>query len=318
VRFFNSQDLDKLVQQYQVSAGVIDLAVKKAQEMNFSSKEKFKESVILALDAHERLLAGGERKNRKENIEKNYSLEGLNIKGNLGLLMQDLESFDAFLRQPKQTENRNMNLLFYGPPGTGKSELARYIGNHLQREILCKRASDIMDCYVGETERNIKNAFAEAEREQAILVFDEADTFLFNREMAQRSWEVSFINEFLTRMERYQGILVCTTNRMTELDSASVRRFNYKIGFNCLKPEGNLIFYRKLLEPLTTTALNQNHENDLHTIGELAPGDFRVVRDRYAIMPQERITPKALINSLREESQMKKMHRGEKSIGFMH
>ena len=318
VRFFNSQDLDKLVQQYQVSAGVIDLAVKKAQEMNFSSKEKFQESVILALDAHERLLAGGERKNRKENIEKNYSLEGLNIKGNLGLLMQDLESFDAFLRQPKQTENRNMNLLFYGPPGTGKSELARYIGNHLQREILCKRASDIMDCYVGETEKKIKDAFAEAEREQAILVFDEADTFLFNREMAQRSWEVSFINEFLTRMERYQGILVCTTNRMTELDSASVRRFNYKIGFNCLKPEGNLIFYRKLLEPLTATALNQNHENDLHTIGELAPGDFRVVRDRYAIMPQERITPKALINSLREESQMKKMHRGEKSIGFMH
>ena len=318
VRFFNSQDLDKLVQQYQVSAGVIDLAVKKAQEMNFSSKEKFHESVILALDAHERLLAGGERKNRKENIEKNYSLEGLNIKGNLGLLMQDLESFDAFLRQPKQTESRNMNLLFYGPPGTGKSELARYIGNHLQREILCKRASDIMDCYVGETEKKIKDAFAEAEREQAILVFDEADTFLFNREMAQRSWEVSFINEFLTRMERYQGILVCTTNRMTELDSASVRRFNYKIGFNCLKPEGNLIFYRKLLEPLTTTALNQNYENDLHTIGELAPGDFRVVRDRYAIMPQERITPKALINSLREESQMKKMHRGEKSIGFMH
>jgi len=152
--------------------------------------------------------------------------------------------------------------------------------------------------------KKIKDAFAEAEREQAILVFDEADTFLFNREMAQRSWEVSFINEFLTRMERYQGILVCTTNRMTELDSASVRRFNYKIGFNCLKPEGNLIFYRKLLEPLTATALNQNHENDLHTIGELAPGDFRVVRDRYAIMPQERITPKALINSLREESQV--------------
>jgi len=317
VRFFNPQDLEKLVQQYQVSAGVIDLAVKKAREMNLRTKEKFQESVILALDAHERLLAGGEKKNRKEAIEKNYSLEGLNIQGNLGLLMQDLESFDAFLRQPKQTENRNMNLLFYGPPGTGKSELARYIGNHLQREIICKRASDVMDCYVGNTEKNIKDIFAVAEREQAILVFDEADTFLFNREMAQHSWEVSAINEFLTRMERYQGILVCTTNRMTGLDSASVRRFNYKIGFNCLKPQGNVIFYQKLLAPLTTTALNQNFENDLHTIGELTPGDFRIVRDRYAIMPENRITPKALIDSLREESQIKKMHRGEKPIGFM-
>ena len=98
MRFFNPLDLEKLVQQYQVSAGVIDLAVKKAREMKLRSKEKFQESVILALDAHERLLAGGEKKNRKESIEKNYSLEGLNIQGNIGLLMQDLESFDEFLR----------------------------------------------------------------------------------------------------------------------------------------------------------------------------------------------------------------------------
>jgi len=317
MRFFNFPDLEKLVKQYQVSAGVIDLAVKKAREMNLRSKEKFQEAVILALDAHERLLAGGEKKNRRENIEKNYSLEGLNIQGDLELLMQDLESFDEFLRRPKQAENRNLNLLFYGPPGTGKSELARYIGNHLQREIICKRTSDIMDCYIGETEKNIKNTFAEAEREQAILVFDEADTFLFNREIAQRSWEISFTNEFLTRMERYQGILVCTTNRMTELDGASIRRFNYKIGFNCLKPDGNFIFYQKLLEPLTTTTLTQNHENDLHALRELTPGDFRVVRDKYAIMSQDRITPEALINALREESRMKQMHRGQKPIGFL-
>jgi SpoVK/Ycf46/Vps4 family AAA+-type ATPase len=111
-----------------------------------------------------------------------------------------------------------------------------------------------MDCYVGETEKNIKNTFAEAEREQAILVFDEADSFLFNREMAQRSWEVSFVNEFLTRMGRYQGILVCTTNRMTGLDSASIRRFNHKIGFDCLMPGGNAIFYQKFLAHLTVTS----------------------------------------------------------------
>jgi SpoVK/Ycf46/Vps4 family AAA+-type ATPase len=316
VRFFSPADLEKLVQQYQVSAGVIDLAVKKAREMNLRSKEEFQESVILALDAHERLIAGGEKKKRKESIEKNYSLEGLNIKGNIGLLMQDLESFDEFLRRAKQAENRNMNLLFYGLPGTGKSELARYIGHRLQREIVCKRASDVIDCYVGETEKNIKKTFAEAERKQAILVFDEADTFLFSRDMAQRSWEISHTNEFLTQMERYQGILICTTNRMTGLDSASIRRFNHKIGFNCLKPEGNVIFYQKLLGPLTTTPLNQGYEKDLHGIGELTPGDFRVVRDRYAIMPPDRITPAAMIGALREESHMKKMHRGEKPIGF--
>lgn len=317
VRFFTLPDLEKLVQQYQVSAGVIDLAVKKAREMNLRSKEEFQESVILALDAHERLLAGGEKKKHKDSIEKNYSLDGLNIKGNIGLLMQDLESFDEFLRRAKQSENRNINLLFYGPPGTGKSELARYICHRLQREIVCKRASDVIDCYVGETEKKIKKTFAEAEQKQAVLVIDEADTFLFSRDMAQRSWEISKTNEFLTQMERYQGILICTTNRMTGLDSASIRRFNHKIGFDCLKPEGNVIFYRKLLASLSTTPLNQDYENDLHDIGELTPGDFRVVRDRYAIMPKDRITPAAMIEALREESHMKKMHRGEKPIGFL-
>ena len=122
--------------------------------------------------------------------------------------------------------------------------------------------------------RTSRDTFAEAEREQAILVFDEADTFLFSRDMAQRSWEISHTNEFLTHMERYQGILICTTNRMTGLDSASIRRFNHKIGFNCLKPEGNVIFYQKLLAPLTTTPLNQDYENDLHAHRGVGAGRF--------------------------------------------
>ncbi len=78
--------------------------------------------------------------------------------------------------------------------------------------------------WVGEGEKNIKRAFAEAESEEAILIIDEADSLLFNRDRAVRSWEISFTNEFLTRMERFRGILICTTNRVEDLDSASLRR----------------------------------------------------------------------------------------------
>ncbi|MBU3927617.1 MAG: ATP-binding protein, partial [Bacteroidetes bacterium] len=109
----------------------------------------------------------------------------------------------------------------------------------------------------------------------------------------------------------------CTTNRFEDLDQASVRRFNYKIGFRCLKPEGNVIFYRKLLSPLTTVPLNMEGEGMLENISDLTPGDFRVVRDRFAIFPQERVTHDMMVQALREESQIKKMQDGKKPLGFM-
>jgi SpoVK/Ycf46/Vps4 family AAA+-type ATPase len=155
----------------------------------------------------------------------------------------------------------------YGPPGAGKSELARYIAGHLDRELMVKRVSDIVSPYVGETEQNISRVFSEAEAAEAVLVIDEADSFLFNRSRAVRSWEISHTNEFLTQMERFRGILICTTNRFEDLDQASVRRFNYKIGFRCLKPEGNVIFYRKLLSPLTSALLNNPHARRGHNEG---------------------------------------------------
>ena len=149
-----------------------------------------------------------------------------------------------------------------------------------------------------------------------MLVIDEADSFLFNRNRAVRSWEISQTNEFLTQMERFRGILICTTNRFEDLDQASVRRFNYKIGFRCLKPEGNIIFYRKLLSPLTTALLDKEGEEMLGNIGDLTPGDFRVVRDRFAISPPERVTHDMMIQALREEAQIKNLQEGKKILGF--
>jgi SpoVK/Ycf46/Vps4 family AAA+-type ATPase len=231
--------------------------------------------------------------------------------------MEHLEDFDHCLRRSDQQAVRNFNLLFYGPPGAGKSELARYIAGHLERELIVKRVSDVVSPYVGETEQNISRIFAEAEAAEAVLVIDEADSFLFNRSRAVRSWEISQTNEFLTQMERFRGILICTTNRFEDLDQASVRRFNYKIGFRCLKPEGNVIFYRKLLSPLTTAPLNKEWGDMLENIGDLTPGDFRVVRDRFAISPPERVTHDMMVQALREESQIKKMQEGKKPLGFM-
>lgn len=314
---FNSEEINGLVNRYPVSAAIIDLSIRKALETSKPGEVAFKETVTMNLDAHLTLINDGDKPQTKEKIEENYSIDGLNIEGDLPVIMEHLEEFDRCLRRSdQQNAVRNFNLLFYGPPGAGKSELARYIAGHLERELTVKRVSDVVSPYVGETEQNISRVFSEAEAAEAVLVIDEADSFLFNRSRAVRSWEISHTNEFLTQMERFRGILICTTNRFEDLDQASVRRFNYKIGFRCLKPEGNVIFYKKLLSPLTSDPLNKEGEDMLENIGDLTPGDFRVVRDRFAIFPQGKVTHDMMVQALREEAQIKKLQEGKKPLGF--
>lgn len=314
---FTQQEMKGLSSWYKVSAGVMDLAVKKALEISGKDASKVKSDVIQALDSHQALLNGGYKTVKKDEIEDNYSLEGLNIRGDLDAMMARLREFDAFLRNKQtQTAIRNMNLLFYGPPGTGKSELARYIARELKREIVCKRASDIFDSYVGMSERYIKEAFEEAERDEAILIIDEADTLLFTRERAQRSWEISFTNEFLTQMERFRGILVCTTNRLAEVDSAAMRRFNQKIEFKYLSPKGNTIFFERLLSPLLEQELDEKGKAALISINDLAPGDFRVVRDRFYFETKDKLSADMMIQALKEESDLKRVNQAAKAIGF--
>jgi SpoVK/Ycf46/Vps4 family AAA+-type ATPase len=315
-KYFSAADVGAFAKKYKVSAGVIDLAVMKSIETDPKSKAQFQRAVELTLESHETLTAFGERPLNKHKIEKNYSLEGLNVRGDVMAMMDQLEIFNNYLNNTGKDKIMNMNLLFYGPPGTGKSELARYLADRLDREIICKRVSDLQSKWVGEGEKNIKWAFQEAEAEDAILIIDEADSLLFSRERAVRSWEISFTNEFLTRMERFRGILICTTNRLKDLDDASIRRFNHKLEFDYLLPRGNVIFYEKLLACLTETPLDRDSKAALRNIPDLTPGDFKTVKDRFFYYLQKGLTHQLLINALIEESRIKTAHGKNKKIGF--
>ncbi len=316
-RFFKPKDIEAFAKNYQLSAGVIDLAIKKTTETRPGSKTEFLETVKIALEAHDTLLHYGEKPINKDRIEKKYTLDGLNVGEDLSGMIRQLNAFDKHLRTSDINEVTNMNLLFYGPPGTGKSELARYIGNRLDREIICKRISDLQSMYVGEGEKNIKRAFLEAENEEAILIIDEADSLLFSRDRARHSWEISFTNEFLTQMEKYRGILICTTNRLTDLDKASLRRFNHKIGFDYLEPDGNVIFYDKLLADLISAPLNDTIRQQLRQIRDLSPGDFKTVRDKFKFHPKSELKHQVLLQALSEESYIKNPRKEKRSIGFL-
>ena len=190
------------------------------------------------------------------------------------------------------------------------------VGSTLLYLVICKRLSDILDKYVGESEKNIRLAFEEAEGEDAILIIDEADSLLFSRKRAVRSWETSQTNEFLTCMERFRGILICTTNQLEDLDHASIRRFNHKIEFKDLTPNGNMIFYNKLLQPLLKRRPDPATEKQIRRIENLTPGNFKTVRDQFSFYPKKRLAHSQFVDALNEETHIKNLHSGRKVVGF--
>ena len=166
----------------------------------------------------------------------------------------------------------------YGPPGTGKSAWARHVANQLGRTLLVRRASDLLDMFLGETEKRIRKAVDAAERENAVLLINEADSFLRDRVQASARWEIAQVNELLTAMERFEGIFIATTNLMGDLDEASLRRFDYKIHFGYL----TAIQCRQLLDEALTslkapTEVDPLTTHRLERLDRLTPGDFAMV-----------------------------------------
>ena len=94
-------------------------------------------------------------------------------------------------------------LCFHGLPGSGKSALAEHIAHELQRPLLIRQASDLVSKYLGETEANMARMFEEAESEQAMLLLDEADSYLRSRQRAEHTFEVSEVNEMLQGKLRF-------------------------------------------------------------------------------------------------------------------
>ena len=171
---------------------------------------------------------------------------------------------------------RRFALCLSGPPGTGKTAFARHIAEQMGIDLLPKRASDLLDKYVGGTEQRIASAFAEAIETQSFLVFDEADSLLMDRRSAQRSWEVSMVNELLSQMERHPLPFACTTNQRAALDPAAARRFLFRAEFRFLDPPRirrafDLFFNAKA--PAAALALTK-----------LTPSDFANVREQAEVL----------------------------------
>jgi SpoVK/Ycf46/Vps4 family AAA+-type ATPase len=207
-------------------------------------------------------------------------------------------------------------LCFYGAPGTGKTALAEHIARSLDKPLLIKQASDLMSKFVGETEQNMAAMFREAESEKALLLLDEADSFLQDRRGAQRTYEVTEVNEMLQGMERFAGIFICTTNLMERIDQAALRRFAFKIRFRPLTAVQRERMF--VTEALAGDAgrLTPEAAGRLAKLDQLCPGDFAAVKRQVEILAAE-LTAEEFLEQLEAEHRIKPEVREARSIGFL-
>ena len=186
-------------------------------------------------------------------------------------------------------QSKKGRICCYGPPGTGKTAWAAWLAEELDMPLLLKQGSDLLNRYVGGTEQNIAQAFEQAKADNALLVLDEVDTFLFSREGADRSWERSQVNEMLTQIERFEGLMVVSTNLIEVLDPAALRRFDLKLKFDYLTLPQRLDFAKQQAEILGLPLLSEENLNQIESLNLLTPGDFAAVARRHQFSPFQKV-----------------------------
>ena len=221
----------------------------------------------------------------------------------------DLDALAQGLRRHKE-----VRVCLFGPSGTGKTAFGRWLADTLDLPLHRKKASDILGPYVGMSEDHIARAFREAEQEGALLLIDEVDSFLRDRRSAERSWEVTLVNEMLTQMESFNGIFIASTNLMQGIDQAALRRFDLKICFGYLRPEQAWQLFLRQCKNLGHQKPATHLEKIIGDMKLLTPGDFAAVNRQQRFKAVS--SPEALIDTLKAECAMKEGQRS-RNIGFL-
>jgi len=211
-------------------------------------------------------------------------------------------------------ENKEARVCLFGPSGTGKTAFGRWLAGILDIPLHLKKASDILGPYVGMSEGRIALAFKKAEQEGALLLIDEVDNFLMDRRGAGRSWEVTLVNEMLTQLESFPGIIIASTNLMTGIDQAALRRFDLNISFDYLKPEQAWQLFIKQCEVLCHQAPFVHLEKRIRKMRFLTPGDFATINRQHRFRSVS--SPDLIVDALKAECALKEGQRS-RNFGFL-
>ena len=296
----SAEYIQHFAKEQSLTPAILDRAIKVANQVNLQDKT-FAE-VLLSL-FNQTLQSQGKAKIQPLIKGKmTYDLDWVSCK-------DDIHRLSAGLKRTKKGR-----ICCYGPPGTGKTAWASWLAEQLDMPLFLKQGSDLLDPYVGGTEQKIAAAFEQAKSENGVLVLDEVDSFLFSRDNAQRSWERSQVNEMLTQIEQFEGLLIVSTNLMDILDPAALRRFDLKLKFDYLSVTQRQDFAKNQAKYLGLGELNEGDLHFIERLNLLTPGDFAAVARRHQFVPFEE--PKSWLNALQEECEIKPQYNQTRRIGF--
>lgn len=289
----SKKEIVRLLSKYKITGSSVENLITTVNSMKDKSEETVLENLEIVLKDNSSLLHGSSK--MRTHVKASYDMSVLNTSLSAKKIMDMLYNAKKFAE--KNPEAGAVRMLFYGLSGIGKTEFARYISESLGKELLLKRASDIFDKYVGGTEQNIAAAFEEAARNDQILLFDEADSFFSDRKNAERNFERTQVNEFLTQLEEFPGIVICTTNLRNIMDPAMLRRFHITVDFKALTEDGVKKLLGKFFSGYEFEDKLLRRLCDYRTV---TPGDFGKLSDTIKFMDPEEVTAEYIIEQLCE------------------
>jgi SpoVK/Ycf46/Vps4 family AAA+-type ATPase len=170
--------------------------------------------------------------------------------------------------------SRGTTALFAGPSGTGKTMAAQVLARSLELDLHRVDLAQVVNKYIGETEKRLAQLFDACERNSVLLLFDEADA-LFGQRTKVRDAHDRFANieidYLLQRMESFDGVAILATNRKGDLDSAFVRRLRVIVDFLVPGPAERLRLWGLSLPAETPTGEPLSHDIDHASLAEELP-----------------------------------------------
>ena len=250
------------------------------------------------------------------------------------------ETLDALLKQvDKNVINRlkqwgikdkkrgiEAKIIFYGVAGTGKTLTALALAKSLKKDVLSFDCSKILSMYIGESEKNVRSIFDKyyelrtQTKSEPVLLLNEADQFLSSRASGGVSSSDKMHNQmqniFLEQIERFDGILIATTNLLENLDKAFSRRFNYKIEFVKPNKAQRIDLWKKLIP--VNLPLEENFDIEELAKYELTGGQIELVIKNTAYKIAVSDEPLFKVDNFKEQitKEQKGQFDGETKVGF--